>query len=255
MAIGMLVDTTKCVACRGCQVACKQWNELPAEKTEFSGSYQTMPDTTSSTYTLVKFAETSKKGTLQWFFRKHNCMQCTEAACIKVCPVKAITKDPEGFKVRDLNKCIGCGLCAHMCPFSVPKLDKKEKKAKDCLFCADRIRKNTPPACAKTCPTGAVKFGERGELLEIGRKRVAEITGRFPGAHLYGVNELGGLGVMTILTEKPAEYGLPENPRVPKDAGWLRDVFDSVDTAGVDVVSTLDWIAGYIEKKTPGGLT
>jgi formate dehydrogenase iron-sulfur subunit len=248
MAKALLVDTTKCTGCRACQVACKQWNELPAEKTEFKGNYQNPPDLSAITYTIVKFNEIQDRGDLRWLFRKHQCMQCTEASCIKVCPVEAITKNELGFKVRDLQKCIGCGLCVTNCPFEVPRLAEKERKVKDCLFCSDRVTKDKSPACSKACPSGAISFGERKDLLQSAYMRLSELKKAHPRVYLYGENELGGLGVMYILTHPPEVYDLPLNPQIPKEVSFWQDLFKSVQIASLGTEKILELVANYLEK-------
>jgi formate dehydrogenase iron-sulfur subunit len=225
MAKAFLIDTTKCIGCRACQIACKRWNELPAEKTTFTGSYQTMEDTTADTFTLIKFKEVSNGSPLQWLFRKKQCMQCSDPACIKVCPTQAIIKHKDGFKIRDAEKCVGCGMCVSACPFGVPKKDEKAMKVRDCVFCGNRVVNNLIPSCAKTCPPGALSFGEREEIIASARARVASLKKKFPKAYLYGETELGGLGVMTIITESPAVYDLPENPKVAEHFQALDDFY------------------------------
>ena len=228
MAKAFLIDTTKCIGCRACQVACKRWNELPGEKTQFTGSYQTMEDTDYNTFTLIKFTEVSDGGNMQWLFRKKQCMQCTEAACIKACPTQAITKHKEGFKIRDDSKCVGCGMCVSACPFGVPKKDEKAMKVRDCVFCANRVVNKMAPSCQKTCPPGALSFGERDQVLDMAKKRVADLKTKFPKAYLYGESELGGLGVMTIITESPGVYDLPENPKVAEHVEALEEFYRMV---------------------------
>lgn len=205
--VAMLIDTSKCTACRGCQVACKQWNELPAETTKFFGGegYQNPADLSGVTFTLVKFKEVASNGDLRWLFRKHQCLHCTQASCVNVCPVKAITKNELGFTQRNLKKCIGCKLCVIKCPFKVPRLDKN-KKAQSCRFCADRVMNNLTPACAKTCPSGAIQFGERSAIIKIAKVRVDILGGK---SELYGMTQGGGLGVMYVLKDSPDVYGLP----------------------------------------------
>ena len=109
----LLIDTSKCMACRGCQIACKQWNQLPAESTKNTGSYENPPTTMGKTYTKVAFKEVVEPGTgnVKWLFRKEQCMHCTSANCIKMCPVDARAKNEFGFTEIDTEKCIGCGVC------------------------------------------------------------------------------------------------------------------------------------------------
>lgn len=211
MSLGVVIDTSKCTACRGCQVACKQWHGLPAEKTRFFAGegYQNPKDLSGVTLTLVTFKERKTQGKMEWLFRKQQCLHCTEAACVNVCPVKALSKHLDGYTLRDEARCIGCGMCVMSCPFKVPKLDEK-RKAQTCRFCADRVQNNLTPACAKTCLSGAISFGKRDELLAKAKERVNILGGK---ANLYGEKECGGLGVLYILLDDPVVYGLPKSPK------------------------------------------
>ncbi len=205
-----LIDVSKCTACRGCQVACKQWNQLPAETTKNTGTYENPPDLSANTYTRVTFKEVVVEGKLKWLFHKIQCMHCTEAVCIELCPVDARSKNEFGFTEVDAEKCIGCGLCVTGCPFGIPRLDEETKKAIECWFCLDRVANELEPACAKTCPTGAIKFGDHSEIINYAYEVMAEN----PNLHLYGEREFGGLHVLYLLPEDPALYGLSESGAV-----------------------------------------
>ena len=229
MKTAMLIDASKCMGCRGCQVACKQWNDLPAETTRNTGTYQNPPDLSPDTLTMVKFLEVEKGDQIRWLMFPWRCMHCTEAACVMVCPSGALSHDPSGFVRYDSGKCTGCGYCAMFCPFDIPRLraDTLSGKGKisKCTFCQDRVHNGESPACAKTCPGGAIEFGEREELVSAGHARAGVLNSMgFPDAALYGHDVLGGLGVMYVLTEKPEVYGLPAEPRVPPMAYLWRKV-------------------------------
>lgn len=111
---GYLVDTSKCIGCRGCVVACKQWNQLPAEYSEFKGSYQTIPDLTGNNFTIISFHEYEENDQVKWYFAKRQCMHCLDPACMKVCPQKAISITDTGAVIRDYDKCVGCQANAHL---------------------------------------------------------------------------------------------------------------------------------------------
>ena len=206
----MLIDVSKCTACRGCQVACKQWYQLPAEVTENRGTYENPPDLSPSTVTRITFQETVIGGEFKWLFRKHQCMHCTDAPCVEFCPVNALYKNGFGFTGLDIEKCIGCGTCTRVCPFDVPRVDDEIKKTTKCWYCLDRVANDMEPACSKTCPTGALKFGDRDELLDYADLVVASPVEKW---YLYGENELGGLHVLYLLPEAPEVYGLPKSPQ------------------------------------------
>ncbi len=207
-----LIDVSKCIACRGCQVACKQWNQLPAVATENQGTYENPPDLSGKTLTRVIFQEMVIGGEFKWLFRKQQCMHCTEAACVEFCPVDAAYKNEFGFTEFDTEKCIGCGTCTKVCPFGLPRVDYDIKKAKKCWFCMDRVANDLKPACSKTCPTGALKFGDLDELLDYAYQVIESSAEKL---YLYGETELGGLHVLYLLEEAPEVYGLPKSPQVP----------------------------------------
>lgn len=227
MTKAMLFDSSKCMACRGCQVACKQWWELPAVATKNQGTYENPADLSGETWNKIMFREIGNNGTARWLFTRQACMHCTEAACVKVCPTYARGYHDLGFVTIDQERCIGCGRCLLYCPFGVPKLAKDDISPRisielntpraviySCIFCRDRIEDGLTPACAKTCPPGAVEFGERAGLVAKGKAKVTELQTIYPRANLYGESELGGLQVMYILTDEPSTHGLPDEPKL-----------------------------------------
>lgn len=217
---GLLVDVSKCTGCRGCQVACKQWNDLPATKTSFSGSYENPVTITGHNWTKVKFVETEEKGQVRFLFRKIQCMHCTEASCMAVCAAGAISRMDNGQVVIDKEKCIGCKNCIVACPFGAIGFDEELGISRKCWGCQDRVENGMIPACAKTCPPGAITFGTRDELLAKAQARVDQLKAEGKDAYIYGKDELGGLGNLYVLDAKPEVYGLPVNPK-PATASLL----------------------------------
>lgn len=225
----ILVDSTKCTACRACQVACKQWNQNAAEsRTTNRGSYENPASLSSNTWMRILFNEQYKDGKMTWLFTKHQCMHCDDAACVNVCPPGATQhqefKAPDGSVVKrvatDPNRCIGCNYCRVACPFDVPGYNQKEKGISRCTMCVDRVTNDKPgytvPACVKVCAPGALSFGDRAELIATAEKRVATLKkAGYDKARVYGVNELGGLNYIYVLTDEPAAYQLPNDPKVP----------------------------------------
>lgn len=219
-----LVDTSKCQGCRGCQVACKQWNGLPGQKTEFfEGTEYTNPKELSAiTWNHVVFYPIDRSNAKKpiWTIMHKKCFHCAEANCERVCPEKAIYK-LDGWTVIDQHKCIGCGACVNACIYKVPHLSEvnvindtgtkivHKDKSHKCNACT--LFDRDIPACVKTCPSDALLYGSRQEMLQIAKSRVAELKKDFPNASIYGEKEFGGLGVLTVLRDKPAKYGLPEN--------------------------------------------
>jgi len=209
-----LIDTTLCTACRGCQVACKQWNELPGLKTKQLGTYQNPPDLQWNTWTLIRFQEyEDKAGNFQWIFRKDGCMHCTDAACVKVCPSGSLYYTPLKTVGIHRDKCIGCKECVSACPFHIPKYDAKTDKVYKCDLCYSRIRESHAPACVKSCPTGALTIGDKETMMKKAYARAKELGG---DANVYGDKFVDGTHVIYVLQFKPAVYDeLPVNPKVP----------------------------------------
>lgn len=226
-----LYDVSKCTACRGCQVACKDWNQLPAVIEPFTGNYQTHDTTNGDTYTIVKFMEQvdDVKG-IQWNFLKFQCMHCFDPECMKVCPTDCIKQTEWGAVIKDYDKCIGCHYCTYACPFEIPQYRKRQDVTAKCTLCYERVEEGLEPACARTCPTGALQFGEREELLREARERVKFLKANgFPNATVYGDTELGGLNKLYVLTDTPDKFDLPVDPKVSGNIGfwqnWVQPYF------------------------------
>jgi formate dehydrogenase beta subunit len=209
-----LIDTTLCTACRGCQIACKQWNELPGLRTKNWGSYQNPPDLQWNTWTLIRFQEyVNDKGAFKWLFRKDGCMHCTDASCVKVCPSGALHYTDYGTVGIHHERCIGCKECITACPFDIPRYDRETDKIYKCDLCLNRIRADQQPACVKSCPTGALTIGHKEVMIRKAYARAKELGG---DANVYGDKFVGGTHVIYVLAEKPGVYDeLPKSPSVP----------------------------------------
>jgi formate dehydrogenase iron-sulfur subunit len=208
-----LIDVSKCTGCRGCQLACKQWNQQPARQTENLGTYQNPPDLQANTWTLIRFQEIADKDGVKWLFRKDGCMHCTDAACVKVCPSAALHYTEYGTVGIHHERCIGCKECVTACPFDIPRYDGATDKIYKCDLCLSRIQAALEPACVKACPTGALKFGDKSDMLKLAYKRAAELGGN---ANVYGDKFVDGTHVLYVLQDKPGTYDkLPAKPSVP----------------------------------------
>ncbi|KIY22026.1 4Fe-4S dicluster domain-containing protein [Mesobacillus subterraneus] len=225
------VDVTKCDGCRACMVACKNWNDLPAEPEAFQGSVQSHANVTANTWNVLSFIEHENgQGNLEYLFRHSSCFHCTDAACVKVCPEDAMHYTEFGTVDVDSDKCVGCGYCVQNCPFDVVQLatykdtnGKEYKKAQKCTMCVDRLEEGMQPACVTTCHTDAMEFGTKEEMLKKAEKRLSEIKERFPNAMIYNPEGVGGTHTIYVLAEKPSVYGLPEQPKVPTSAIVWKD--------------------------------
>ncbi len=231
--MAMLIDVSKCIGCWWCYAACKNYNNLPETiRPEMDDPPELCGHTWSTLYTVHK-----EDG--GWSSRKHACMHCVDASCEQVCPTGAISHNGAAV-VIDQEWCIGCGYCVQACPFGVPHKDEHTGTARKCTFCIDRTSNGEIPACADACPTGAIQFGERENLLAEAKTQVESLKGRgYPEANLYGEYESGGLHVMYVLTDRPSVYGLPEEPRVATSQAWSKWLSGVI--AGVIIATVPFW--------------
>ncbi len=247
-----LIDMTKCTGCRGCQVACKQWNQLEAEETEFfSGEgYQNPPAMSEYTFTRIKFRDFQKNGQNEFVFYKEMCMHCNEPACASVCPVGAFQKTAEGPVIYKADRCIGCRFCMIACPFGVPKYEwsKGLPLVKKCTGCYSRLKEGLKPSCATACPT-AISYGPRNEMVKLAEQRLARYPDRYINK-VYGKEEAGGTSVIYLTSLPFDELGFKQVTLRPlpeytaKALRWVPGVFLSVGGG----LSALSWITHRRER-------
>jgi formate dehydrogenase iron-sulfur subunit len=215
-----LIDTTTCIGCKACEVACQEWNDLPPETTVQMGTYQTMPDMTSQFWNLIRFNEhEDEQGKFHWLMRKDQCMHCAEPGCLEACPAPgAIVQYANGIVDFNQDQCIGCGLCMSGCPFNVPKFSPKTNRVYKCTMCVDRTSVGLQPACVKACPTSCLQFGTKDAMLDVANKRVGQLKANgYAQAAVYDPPGVGGTSVVSVLAfgDRPELYGLPRDPSVP----------------------------------------
>lgn len=192
MSKSFLVDTTLCTACRGCQVACKQWHDLPAEKTVNRGSYQNPADLSFDTYKLVRMNEKVVDGRLRWLFFADQCRHCLEPPCQDTAgePSAIFTNPSSGAVIYTAyTKELNSGEIRQSCPYDIPRQAKDGTLAK-CDMCNDRVENGLEPACVKVCPTGAMNFGEREDILKLAQKHLAAAQKKFPNATLLDPDDV-----------------------------------------------------------------
>ena len=206
-----LVDTTRCIGCRSCQVACKQWNELPAEQTvpTNAGTYENPPALTANTWLRIRFRETERTdGSVLWTFVRDGCRHCVDAPC------KQAAQDPEAIIIDDVTGAVihteaalyeDVDRLRMACPYGNPREDADGYKAK-CVMCRDRVHNGESPACVKACPTGGLTFGDRDEILDLADARVDVLREQYPEARLLDRRDVR---VLILLAEPASAYSLP----------------------------------------------
>jgi len=208
----VIVDSRRCIGCKGCQIACKAWNKLPAEQTKVSGGEYTNPTYFSPiTWKIVHFKEigdydNNQPGTggLKWRMLADNCKHCLEPGCVSVCPSGALWKRSDGPVLYDVDRCIGCGYCEMACPWGIPNFDEEIHSIRKCTMCFDRIDQGLEPACVATCPTDALQFMTLEEAQKVAREAEAE------GLYTYGLSEVGGTSWIYISDVPFSEFGLQD---------------------------------------------
>jgi formate dehydrogenase iron-sulfur subunit len=232
---GFFTDTTLCIGCKACEVACKEWNVLPAEEMKLTGnSYDNTGSLGATTWRHVSFIEKIKDPNSEpvtamqpfqsnWLMLSDVCKHCENAACLESCPTGALFRTEFDTVVVQQDICNGCGYCIPACPFGVVAINNVDGKAHKCTLCYDRLKGGLEPACAKSCPTNSIQFGELSELKERARRRVESLRDRgVDGAHLYGIDEgsgttggIGDLHAFFLLANRPEVYNLPSAPSLP----------------------------------------
>ncbi len=244
--VGFFTDTSVCIGCKACEVACKEWNQIPDSPKGFSGhSYDNTLDLGADTWRHVAFVEqrvpadvnagatlveTAERGTaieagvqtlqqgdgMRWLMSSDVCKHCTHAACLEVCPTGALFRTEYGTVVVQEDVCNGCGYCIPACPFGVIDQREDDGRAWKCTLCYDRLKDDREPACAQACPTNSIQFGDLAELRERATARLERLQGAGQkDARLYLADEedgVGGGGAFFLLLDDPEVYGLPPDP-------------------------------------------
>jgi formate dehydrogenase iron-sulfur subunit len=227
-AHGFFTDTTLCIGCKACEVACKQWNQLPDDGFYFTGmSYDNTIHLGASTWRHVAFIErpvplqNQDAGAFSWLFSSDVCKHCARAGCLESCPTGAIIRTEFDSVFVQPDVCNGCGYCVVNCPFGVIDRLESDGRAWKCTLCYDRQRGGMTPACAKACPTESIQFGEIDTLRQRAHERVHKLhEAGMTDAYLYGESKAGqpgteGLNAFFLLLDKPEVYNLPPDPVVP----------------------------------------
>ncbi|SDZ34423.1 formate dehydrogenase iron-sulfur subunit [Amycolatopsis xylanica] len=246
--MGFFTDTSVCIGCKACEVACKEWNGVPeAGGLDLLGmSYDNTGDLGANTWRHVAFIEQPEDSGVRWLMSSDVCKHCTHAACLDVCPTGSLFRTEFGTVVVQEDICNGCGYCVPACPYGVIEKRESDGRAFKCTLCYDRLGTGLEPACAKACPTDSIQFGELGELRERADARVTELhdTG-VEEARLYGHDPgdgVGGDGAFFLLLDEPEVYGLPPDPVVTTrdlPGMWKRAAATAAGVAAALAVSFL----------------
>ncbi|MEU6140351.1 4Fe-4S dicluster domain-containing protein [Streptomyces sp. NPDC047081] len=256
--VGFFTDTSVCIGCKACEVACKEWNAIPEDGLSLSAmSYDNTQALGASTWRHVAFVEQPKPegrtqlpladeesgdGEMRWLMSSDVCKHCTHAACLDVCPTGSLFRTEFGTVVVQEDICNGCGYCVPACPYGVIEQRPHDGRAFKCTLCYDRLGAGQEPACAKACPTESIQYGPLDELRERAALRVDQLhEAGSTEARLYGADPddgVGGDGAFFLLLDRPEVYGLPPDPVVT-----TRDLPTMWKHAGVAALSVLGGLA------------
>jgi formate dehydrogenase iron-sulfur subunit len=203
--VGVLVDTTRCVGCRACEVACAEANNLPVPELDDDTVYDRRRKTSEDQFSVVNYYDT-EQGMISV---KNQCMHCNQPACVSACLTNAMYKTEEGPVIWREDKCMGCRFCMISCPFDIPKFEYNSAvpKIQKCTLCWERLQEGEQPACVEACPAEALLFGTRRELVEIARSRIYADPDNYVH-HIYGEHEAGGTGMLYLSSVPFEELGL-----------------------------------------------
>jgi formate dehydrogenase iron-sulfur subunit len=260
--MGFYTDTTVCIGCKACEVACKSWNQLPAAnggRTELSGdSYDNTRRLDGIHWRHVKFIE-QFEGPYEgrWLMMSDVCKHCVEAPCLEVCPTGAIIRTEFDTVVIQSDACNGCRVCIAACPFGVIDINHVSGTAQKCTLCYDRLQAGLEPACSQACPTDSIQFGSIAELRERAAERVAQLHAQGESrAYLYGADPdgpLGGLNSFYLLVDKPEVYGLPVNPRLPTRNLRLSGLLSAASGLLLGALALVGFRKRRMDERTGGG--
>jgi len=226
--VGFFTDTTVCIGCKACEVACKQWNQLPDDGLVFTGlSYDNTAHLGASSWRHVAFIEREKPlesqttglGAFSWIFHSDVCKHCQRPGCLENCPTGAIIRTEFDTIYVQPDVCNGCGYCVAGCPFGVIDRRDDDGRAWKCTLCYDRLKMDLEPACAKACPTDSILFGELDELHIKAETRLKQLHAQgVSEARLYGpeLDGVDGTNAIFLLVDEPEVYNLPPAPVVPQ---------------------------------------
>ncbi len=212
--VGFFTDISLCIGCKACEVACKEWNQLPGNEPQFRDSFDNTGQLDAQNWRHVQFIERDAVApgspAVAWRLMSDVCKHCAQASCQEVCPTNAIVRTEFDTVYIQQDVCNGCRYCIAACPYDVIGFNEQSGTVQKCTFCYDRLQNNLTPACAKVCPTESIKFGELSQLQQVAAARVNQLQAQgHQEARIYGDKEYGGLHAFFLLMDPPEVYGLP----------------------------------------------
>jgi formate dehydrogenase iron-sulfur subunit len=247
--VGFFTDTSICIGCKACEVACKEWNQLPGNAPKFGDGFDNTGQLDAENYRHVKFVDLVGDTPIvagngnAWLMMSDICKHCTNASCLEVCPTNAIVRTEYNTVLIQQESCNGCRDCISACPFGAIGFSETSGTARKCTMCYDRLQNNMQPACAKACPTQSIQYGTLSQLHQKADARLAALQAQgYNNAQLYGRDDsiYGGLGAFFLLMNKPEVYGLPnkDNALLPRRNNRM-GYFGGFVTAAIGIVAGL----------------
>ena len=253
--VAKLIDVSKCIGCKACQSACAEWNDTHPEIGFNTGSYQNPADLSDQMFTLMRFNEyeNPETGDFEWLIRKDGCMHCEDPGCLKACPAPgAIVQYSNGIVDFISDNCIGCGYCVTGCPFDIPRISPTQHVSKKCTLCSDRVAVGQGPACAKACPTQAIVFGTKEDMVTHANARVEDLKSRgYDNAGIYDPQGVGGTHVFYVLqhADKPQLYSnLPADPKISGVVENWKGVTKTVGLAAIGLAAVGSVLHGLLSR-------